>query len=224
MDRILPFVEPMGLHLPEPERFVVVLRRIILRSRVAFSIDPGQIPPIERPVLTGLTQEFDRGFAERFRRWVLDVFSNDPGDHLEYQHWRNVLDLAANNPGRWSRLGFPQVVEEMLRQELRDSFDLSAVHGISDALEEQGLSVWDVEMYARHGFYSEFRDPETWVVNTVSHHQFRSWVRSLAARVSAADLQAVWQNSRVLLRELPALGYIEDLRPLALLVHDAADQ
>ncbi|CAO4176757.1 hypothetical protein CLBKND_02875 [Methylorubrum aminovorans] len=217
LDSVRPFL-PLIDFPPEIDALALqhALREAILENREAFQ-SSGEIPDLRARMLRTLTKRLGASAAEATDAWLSKTFVYAPPDSRPLANWKYVLSDARRDPVRWRRLGLPEIVAERARAALDEALDLKPLHAVDDWVSDRPLSLWDTEMYARHHFHDERRDPYIPIQQTYSGLKFRRFLAWLVANTSADDRARLRGRASELIRERPgqyAAGELLDLADL----------
>ena len=217
LDSVRPFLPLIGFP-SEIDALALrnALREAILENREAFQ-SSGEIPDLWARTRRILTQRLGPSSADATEAWLSRSFIYAPADFRPFANWKYVLSDARRDPERWRRLGLPEGVAERALAALNEALDLEPLHAIDDSVGDRPLSLWDTEMYERHHFHDERRDPNIPIQQTYSGLKFRRFLAWLVAHTSADDRRRLRVHASELIRERPGqyadgeLPNIEDL-------------
>lgn len=197
MDVIEPFFEDMGLILRKKRNHVIVLRDLILVSRKQYEADQGVVPPIADNVLATLRSTFGESDAQTFFVWATNIFYQVHADNPQWSAWDILMSEWIYNDSF-----IPQVLSEEKAQILVDRYekimDIADVESNIVVIKKKPLSMWDMEMYAIHGFSNddELNDPFADVVSTVEMNRFRQFWRILCDTLTSEDKRLLHEKGQ----------------------------
>lgn len=203
MDVIVPFYEEMGLILKNKRNFVPVLRDLILTNRKQYEADQGVVPPIAEKVLAALQSTFGESDAQTFFRWATNIFFQVHADNPQWSAWEILMsEWVYNHSVVLSRLSENRAENPVDRYgEINDIADVESKIAV---VRQKPLSVWDMEMYAIHGFSNddELNDPFADVVSTIEMNRFRRFWRMLCDTLTSEDKRLLHEQGQKTADEL----------------------
>ncbi|WP_218068197.1 hypothetical protein [Candidatus Thiosymbion oneisti] len=200
--------EPMGLQITEKERFVAMLRRLIIENRRAYEANPSVIPPLAENVLKAVESSFGGAQTRHFFLWSTTVFTDVPADNPQWDHWEIVFSYMMRDADMWEKLKLEEGKKKRIanvywntRKPERDLLEEKIT-----TLKGRLLSDWDLEMYSIHRFNNddESFDPFNTVLQTAEINHFQLFWESLLPLLSAAEKSELRAYAKEFLSELLA--------------------
>jgi hypothetical protein len=202
MDVMTPFYEPMGLAMPDKQRFLKMLRRLILENRTIYQQNPEVIPPLADHVLEEMQSILGVDETEHFFKWATTVYTEVPADHPQWSAWQIIFFRAAYNDKIQERLGVPAGKRDNILAQYFEVMDLTEVEQKIEKIKTQPLSDWDLEMYSIHQFSNDdLSDPFAIVLSTVEMNRFQLFWEQLLSQLSVDEKTHLWKQAQRILKE-----------------------
>jgi hypothetical protein len=155
----------------------------------------------------------------QFEYWYKNVFVHSAEDYRDFGRWPDILlGLFRGRLIVDQSLGLPPRISETARQKGLSELPLADFYSIDEQHENDQLSAWDTEMYARHGLYDEMRDPIVPMQLTFTQLRYRQFVGWLSAQLNSGELSAFQEKVHIALKNDPkfceAYGITETLPDL----------
>ncbi len=184
-----PLVEVDGI--PNADILTRVIRKCILDYRRVLS---EQNPNLYEFMLSYIGQELSEGYAKKLKYWCDNVFVFSSIDYEKYIDWMDILaDLFKSRVFVDDRYGLPDRLADTAKEKFLRETSLADFHHVQDENEDEALSDWDTEMYARHGLFDEERDPAVPLKLTFKQLRFRRFTKWLIEQLDTNEL-AHFQN------------------------------
>jgi hypothetical protein len=209
LDMTQPFWSCVGLTLHSPQVILSEMRTIIIKNRAA------PITSLKDPVLRTIAQI--EGAAEQFRHWAESIFGHDPSDSTQVFAW-SIATGRCLRRGNFVSVGIdPQAVSH-LKSCFTQWKDTSAFYKLVDAVDEENLSLWDADMFARHGFSDELDGdilphPLFWLKSTFNALKVRAFFSQLQTTLSPIEVDAMYQAVKDFVSKEPGMEEAPALLP-----------
>lgn len=222
MDIMVPLYEAMGLQLKEKEKFISLLRRLIIDNRKIYEANPSIIPPLADRVMEMLKCSFSEAEAKNLYHWAVSVFTQVHAEQPQWSAWEMLFHTWAYNTQQQAKLlELPLERRNQIFSDYRDALNLKAVKQQIAELKSHQLSIWDMEIYSIHQFNNddEIADPFNTVTQTIEINFFQLFWKKTISQLSLSDKNCFWEHGQQLLTErevwMPEpLKHPDDLRRL----------
>jgi hypothetical protein len=202
LDSIAPFfplVEVGGV--PNASEFQRCLRGFIVQNRAKEPQDPQNLLSNASNFLEA---KLGIQLKNSFEYWYKQVFVHSAEDYREFGIWNDILLSLFRGRLRVDQsFGLPLRVAEAARSKAVSELSLADFHLIDEQHENDLLSAWDTEMYARHGLYEEMKDPLVPIQLTFSQLRYRQFVGWFIGQISAEELSEFHAKIRAALKGDP---------------------
>lgn len=216
MDVVKPFYGYMGLDIEDPDRFMLLLRQVIIANRREFEANPGRVPELRKRTLTAISRTLGPAKAEELEYWFDDSFVWFPDEDAVYDQWGAILMQSVSKEDRWSFLGLPDRLSETARKKLLDEVMENAnkeIYALSDKVDEIPHTKWDIEMYALHHFDDYDYDPfSIGVMAVVRYRREKRYVKWLVESMDKEELDTFINNANRLRRDKPQMQILKEIR------------
>ena len=200
LDAVLPLYGDMGVPVPvgEKKQFQALLRQVILQARSDYEARPSSVPDVSAMLLGTL----DRWSAADFEKWASGVFLGYHADQPEWSAW----DIIFLN---WAYSHHQDL--EVLPVEKRNEFisgyrkmvSTDDVKQKCQALSQEPLSAWDLEIFGRRGYGSSWESGPFHVVESIARiERLKRFARQFWRALSLSEINALEQKARALIRKL----------------------
>ena len=212
MDVVSPFYSYMGLDISEPEAFKALLRADILANREDFLAEPDRVPDLRKRNLDSLMRVYGEVAARGLEQWFKTNFVWQPRDFGDYSQWNEFLGSLRWYPEKWQKLALPDnILLESRDKYIKDLTDKSELHTISDKLDEQIHTKWDIEMYALHGFDDYDNDPYHAVLFIIRYRKLKLYLKWLISSLDKSQLTQFLQSANQIKETIPDLKSLKQL-------------
>ena len=205
LDRVIPFYEEMGLQLPDKQRSVEMLRRLLTESRTTYGPDLMPDMRFAEKVLKEIESLFGKETADHFYKWATTVFYWAPSDQAHWSIWDSLIPRRAHHlpPGlpseRWDSIA-----------QFQQAINVDDVKQRARALRPKRLTEWDAETYAVENYENqeypfdrnnEGIDPMSPVVGTIEMNRIQLAWPKLWSQFSDDEKNLFWNYGKQKVKE-----------------------
>jgi hypothetical protein len=202
LDSLAPFFPLVQVGgVPNAGQFQKCIREFITRNRAK---GPQEAQDLFLETSIYIEKNIGTGIKNQFQYWYQYVYVHSAEDYREFGSWGDIfLNLFRGRLIVDQSFGLPQRISETARQKALSELPLADFYSIDEKHENDELSAWDVEMYARHGLYDEMRDPLIPMQLTFTQLRYRQFVGWLTTQLNFGELSAFQDKVHAALKNDP---------------------
>lgn len=188
----------MGVPTRDPATFQKVLREVIRDARRQHDDTPNRVPPLA----VMLAERLPAPDVAAFLRWARGAFLGYHADQPWWSAWDIVFTRWATS--RQSDLDFlpPPKRDELVAAYRRDAA-VNDVRARGEKAAEQPLSDWDLEVFARRDYGSEWDSGPYRVIEAIARdHRLKTFVARTLPGLAPAEREQLHARAQALLAAL----------------------
>jgi hypothetical protein len=191
LDYVQPFVEDMGLVVPDASRLRELTRQAVNSNRDDF-VSGSAHRSLANRFLIEVGQGLGIAVADHIESWADRTFTIETRDQLPWRSWFVVFEVASRDSDRWQRLGFMSEGSSLVREIYVQTMQFRELFQKRDELHRTALTDWDLHMFAIHELDFDEHDPFNWIFLTVETYRMQLFFKRLRSQLTDSELSRIW--------------------------------